>query len=115
MWWCLWWLTSDIVVQVIGVIPVVFRLVKMGYRGGKVLKLGPHEVESGMEGVNNGEKMGGGGDGKEGSDSGGDRKEGSDIAMVCMVSTFGRMQAARLKIGQYLICISNNALMAQLA
>ena len=72
--------TSDMAVCVISVIPVVFGLVKIGYGGGEVLTLGPHEVESGKEGANNGEKTGGGGGGKE----------GSDVAMVRTVSTFGR-------------------------
>ena len=81
--------TSDVAVHVISVISVVFGLVKMGYRGGEVLTLGPREVESGREGANNREKMGGGGGGKE----------GSDVAMVRTVSAFGRTWATRLKIG----------------
>ena len=86
--------TGDMAACVISVIPVVFGLVKMGYGGGEVLTLGPHEVESGREGINSGEKAGDGGGGKE----------GSDMPMVRVVSAFGRMQAARLKIG---ISISN--------
>ena len=80
--------TGDVTPCVVSVISVVFGLVKTGYGGGKVLTFGPHEVENGREGVNNGEKMGGGGG-----------KEGSNMAMVHMVSAFGRMQATRPKIG----------------
>ena len=46
-------------------------------------------MESGREGANGREKMGGGGGGKE----------GSDLATVHVVSTFGRTWAAILKIG----------------
>ena len=81
--------TGDVAACVVSVIPVVFGFVKMGYGGGEVLTLGPHEVESGREGTNNREKMGGGGGGKE----------GSDMAIVRVVSTFGRTWAARPKIG----------------
>ena len=42
-----------------------FGLAKMGYGGGEVLTLGPCKVENRREGMNNGEKMGGGGGGKE--------------------------------------------------
>ena len=80
--------TGDVAACVVSVIPVVFGLVKMGYGGGEVLTLGPCEVESGREGADNREKM---------SSSGGG-KEGSDMAMVCMVSAFGRTWAARPKI-----------------
>ena len=80
--------TDDVAAHV-SVVPVVFGFVKMGYGGGKVLTLGPHKVESGREGMNNGEKMGSGGGGKE----------GSDMATVHVVSTFGWMQATRPKIG----------------
>ena len=81
--------TSDMAACVISVVPVVFGLAKTGYGGGEVLTLGPHKVESGREGVNNREKTGSGGGGKE----------GSNMAMVHMVSAFGRMQATRPKIG----------------
>ena len=85
--------TSDVAVHVISVISVVFGLVKMGYRGGEVLTLGPHDIESEREGANNGmhdgEKMGGGGGGKE----------GSNVATVHVVSTFRRTWATGLKIG----------------
>ena len=45
--------------------PVVLWLVNMGYGGGGVLTLGPHDVASRREGTNNREQVGGGGVGRK--------------------------------------------------
>ena len=68
--------------------PVVLWLVNMGYGGGGVLTLGPCDIASGREGMNNREQVDGDGGGKE----------GSNLAIVYAVSRFGRMWATGPKI-----------------
>ena len=87
--------------------PVVLWLVNTGYGGGGVLTLGPCNIASQREDMNNREKV----------DVGGGGKEGSNVAVVHAVSRFGRMgcQTENWYIYQYLIFDLNNALMAQLA
>ena len=55
-----WWVSVMMYLH-----PVFLWLVNMGYGGGGVLTLGPHDVASGREGTNNREQVGGGGVGRK--------------------------------------------------